>query len=161
MEEKNVKQISQLSKQTKNNIPPATITKNTILAAIFFFDIDNLNTHSLFNGAAINQDKPIMALYTNARVGGIDIKLILNSKLAGSIITKQLMNQLGCQVDHTAITQIITTNENTKTLIREIDNFLFEINGIQISTKVLIMKATQYQALVENNWLLKTNTMFD
>ncbi|KAG9292726.1 hypothetical protein G9A89_008314 [Geosiphon pyriformis] len=40
--------------QTKSNILPATITENTTLAAIFSFDIDNLNTHSLFSGAAIN-----------------------------------------------------------------------------------------------------------
>ncbi|KAG9291120.1 hypothetical protein G9A89_012992 [Geosiphon pyriformis] len=131
----------------KSNISPATITENTTLATIFPFDIDNLNTHSLFSGAAINQDKPIMALYTDARVEGIDIKLILDSGSAGSIIMKQLMDQLGCRVDHAATAWILTADENTKTPIGEIDNFPFEINGIQIPTKVLIMKATQYQAL--------------
>ncbi|KAG9295795.1 hypothetical protein G9A89_009024 [Geosiphon pyriformis] len=79
MEGRNVEQIFQLFKQTKSNISPATITKDTTLTVIYSFDIDNLNTHSLFNGVAINQDKPIMALYTDARVGGIDIKLILDS----------------------------------------------------------------------------------
>ncbi|KAG9287988.1 hypothetical protein G9A89_017583 [Geosiphon pyriformis] len=49
-----IEQISQPSKQTKSNIPLATITKDTTLAAIFPFDINNLNTHSLFSGAAIN-----------------------------------------------------------------------------------------------------------
>ncbi|KAG9284369.1 hypothetical protein G9A89_023626 [Geosiphon pyriformis] len=68
VERENIEQISQSSKQTKNNIPPATITKDTTLATIFPFDINNLNTHSLFSRAAINQDKPITALYTNARV---------------------------------------------------------------------------------------------
>ncbi|KAG9304201.1 hypothetical protein G9A89_019763 [Geosiphon pyriformis] len=90
----NVEQIFKPSKQTKSNILLATITENTTLAAIFLFDIDNLNTHSLFSRAAINQDKPIIALYTDARVGRIDIKLILDSKLASSIIMKQLMDQL-------------------------------------------------------------------
>ncbi|KAG9285620.1 hypothetical protein G9A89_009260 [Geosiphon pyriformis] len=94
VERGDIEQISQPSKQTKSNIPPATITENTTLAAIFPFDIDNLNTYSFFSGAAINQDKPIMALYTNARVRGIDIKLILDSRSANSIITKQLMDQL-------------------------------------------------------------------
>ncbi|KAG9299688.1 hypothetical protein G9A89_006404 [Geosiphon pyriformis] len=148
-----IEQISQPSKQTKSNIPPVTITKDITLAAIFPFDINNLNTHSLFSGTAINQDKPITALYTDARVRGIDIKLILNSGSAGSIITKQLIDQLGRQVDCAATTQIITVNENTKTPIREIDNFLFEINGIQIPTKVLVIEATQYQALIGNDWL--------
>ncbi|KAG9291016.1 hypothetical protein G9A89_012888 [Geosiphon pyriformis] len=147
MEERNVEQIFQPSKQIKSNIPPAIITEDTILATIFFFDINNLNTHSFFSGAAINQDKPIMALYTDTRVKKIGIKLILNSGSASSIIIKQLMDQLA--------------NENTKTLIEEIDNFSFEINGIQIPTKILIMKATQYQALVENDWLSKANAILD
>ncbi|KAG9298206.1 hypothetical protein G9A89_002694 [Geosiphon pyriformis] len=105
------------------NIPPVTITEDTTLATIFLFDIDNLNTHSLFSEAVINQNKPIMALYTNVRVRGINIKLILDNRSASSIITKQF-------IDHTAT-----------------------INGIQIPTKVLIMEATQYQALVGNDWL--------
>ncbi|KAG9289162.1 hypothetical protein G9A89_022471 [Geosiphon pyriformis] len=102
VEGRDVEQISQPSKQTKNNIPPATITENTTLAAIFSFDIDNLNTHSFFSGAAINQNKPIKALYTDVRVGEINIKLILDSGSAGSIIMKQLIDQLGHRVDYAA-----------------------------------------------------------
>ncbi|KAG9304204.1 hypothetical protein G9A89_019766 [Geosiphon pyriformis] len=161
VKKRDIKQISQPFKQTKSNILPATITEDTILAAIFSFDINNLNTHSLFSGAAINQNKPIMVLYTDIRVGGIDIKLILNNRSASSIITKQLMNQLGCQVDCVATTWIIIVDGNTKTPIGKIDNFSFEINGIQISTKVLVIEATQYQALVENNWLSKANTILN
>ncbi|KAG9305089.1 hypothetical protein G9A89_007729 [Geosiphon pyriformis] len=115
------------TRQTKSNIPPATIIKNTILAVIFLFDINNLNTHSLFSGAAINQDKPIMALYTNARIGRINIKLILDS---------------GSAVDHAVTAQIITADGNTKILIRKIDNFPFKINRIQISTKHARVPAT-------------------
>ncbi|KAG9296605.1 hypothetical protein G9A89_015197 [Geosiphon pyriformis] len=76
-----------------------------------------------------------MALYTDARVREINIKLILNSRSAGSIITKQLINQLGCQVDCAATAWIITADGNTKTPIGEIDNFPFKINRIQIPTK--------------------------
>ncbi|KAG9289628.1 hypothetical protein G9A89_014363 [Geosiphon pyriformis] len=100
MEKRNVEQTSKSFKQTKSNIPPATITEDTILAAIFLFDINNLNIHSLFSEAAINQDKPIAALYTDAR--------------------------------------IIIADGNTKTLIREINNFSFKINKIQIPTKEMI-----------------------
>ncbi|KAG9306844.1 hypothetical protein G9A89_005745 [Geosiphon pyriformis] len=147
VERGDIERISQPSKQTKSNILPATITEDTTLATIFPFDINNLNTHSLFSGAAINQNKPIMVLYTNTRVRRIDIKLILDSRSAGSIITKQFMNQLGRRVDRAATARIITVDRNTKTLIEEIDNFPFEINGIQIPIKVLVMEATQYQAL--------------
>ncbi|KAG9294588.1 hypothetical protein G9A89_008067 [Geosiphon pyriformis] len=103
----------------------------------------------------IPPDKPITALYINARVREIDIKLILNSGSAGSIITKQLMDQLGCRIDHAATAWIITADGNTKILIGKINNFSFKINGIQISTKVLIIEATQYQALP---MLLSTRT---
>ncbi|KAG9298026.1 hypothetical protein G9A89_018854 [Geosiphon pyriformis] len=112
---RDVEQISKPSKQTKSNIPPATITENTTLATIFSFNIDNLNTHSLFSETAINQNKPITTLYTDARVGGINIKLILDSRSA---------------VDHATTARIITVNRNTKTPIGEIDNFSFKINGI-------------------------------
>ncbi|KAG9303806.1 hypothetical protein G9A89_018703 [Geosiphon pyriformis] len=43
--------------------------------------------------------KSITTMYMDAKVDGQSIKLILNSGSAGSIITKQLMNQLGCWVD--------------------------------------------------------------
>ncbi|KAG9306206.1 hypothetical protein G9A89_016110 [Geosiphon pyriformis] len=76
-----------------------------------------------------------MALYTNTRVRGIDIKLILNSGSADSIIMKQLIDQLGCQVDYATTAWIITTDGNTKTPIREINNFPFKINRIQIPIK--------------------------
>ncbi|KAG9299053.1 hypothetical protein G9A89_020366 [Geosiphon pyriformis] len=145
VEGRDIEQISQPSKQTKSNIPLVTITKDTTLATIFSFDIDNLNTHSLFSGAVINQDKPIMALYTDARIGRIDIKLILDSGSADCATT----------------VWIITVDGNTKIPIEEIDNFPFEINGIQISTKVLIIEATQYQALVGNDWLSKANATLD
>ncbi|KAG9288461.1 hypothetical protein G9A89_015667 [Geosiphon pyriformis] len=83
-------------------------------------------------------------MYTNTRVNGQSIKLIFNSGLAGSIVTRQLMDQLA--------------DRATKTPIGKIDNFPFKVNSIIISIKVLVIKATQYQALVSNDWLSKTNT---
>ncbi|KAG9298600.1 hypothetical protein G9A89_000819 [Geosiphon pyriformis] len=43
----------------------------------------------------------------------------------------------------------------------EIDDFPIEINGIIIPIKVLVMEATQYQVLVGNNWLSKTNAILN
>ncbi|KAG9304434.1 hypothetical protein G9A89_019996 [Geosiphon pyriformis] len=100
-------------------------------------------------------------MYTNAKVDGHSIKLILDSGSTGSIITKQLMDQLNCRVDHAVSTRIITADGVTKTLIGEIDDFPIEVNGIIVPIKVLVMKATQYQALVGNNWLSKTNATLD
>ncbi|KAG9302862.1 hypothetical protein G9A89_022278 [Geosiphon pyriformis] len=143
-----------------NNIPPATITDNKFLAAIFPFKLEEITTVPLFSGAII-EEKPIMVMYTDTKVDGQYIKLILDSGLAGSIITKQLMDQLGHKVNKAASTRIITANEATKTPIGKIDNFPFEINGIIVPIKVLVMEATQYQALVGNDWLTKTNAIFN
>ncbi|KAG9285839.1 hypothetical protein G9A89_013264 [Geosiphon pyriformis] len=134
------------------NIPPATITENKSLAAIFPFELKETINPPLFSGAAL-EEKPITIMYTDAKVDGHSIKLILNSGSAGSIITKQLIDQLDCQIDHAASAKIITANEATKTPIEEIDDFPIEVNGIIVPIKVLIIEATQYQALIGNNWL--------
>ncbi|KAG9287476.1 hypothetical protein G9A89_023848 [Geosiphon pyriformis] len=78
-------------------------------------------------------------MYTNTRVDGHPIKLILD----------------------TASARIITANGATKTPIGEIDDFPIEINGIIVPIKVLVMNATQYQVLVGNDWLSKTNAVLD
>ncbi|KAG9284383.1 hypothetical protein G9A89_023640 [Geosiphon pyriformis] len=143
-----------------SNIPPATITNDKLLAAIFPFKFKELLSMLLFSRAAL-KEKPITTIYTNAKVDGHFIKLILNSESVGSIITQQLMDQLDCQVNHAASARIITANRATKTPIGEIDDLSIEINGIIIPIKVLVMEVTQYQALVGNNWLSKTNTMLN
>ncbi|KAG9299858.1 hypothetical protein G9A89_003402 [Geosiphon pyriformis] len=143
-----------------NNIPLATITNDELLAAIFLFEFKKLLQTPLFNGATLEK-KPITAMYTNAKVDGQAIKLILDSSLANSIITRQLINQLGYQVDCTASTKIITANGATKMPIGKIDKFSYKINSLITLIKVLVIKATQYQALVSNDWLFKTNAILD
>ncbi|KAG9297766.1 hypothetical protein G9A89_011281 [Geosiphon pyriformis] len=106
-----------------NNILPATITDNESLAIIFLFELKEITTVPLFSGAAL-EEKPITVMYTDAKVDGQYIKLILDSESADSIITKQLMDQLGHQIDRAVSTKIITAN------------------GIIVPIKVLVMKAT-------------------
>ncbi|KAG9287783.1 hypothetical protein G9A89_017378 [Geosiphon pyriformis] len=124
-----------------NNILPAMVTKNESLIAIFPFKLEETINPPLFSGAALKK-KPITAMYTNVKVDGHFIKLILDSGLAGSIITRQLMDQLDHQVDHAASARIITADGMTKTLIKEIDNFPIKVNGIIVPIKVLVMEAT-------------------
>ncbi|KAG9300527.1 hypothetical protein G9A89_002405 [Geosiphon pyriformis] len=57
--------LSVITANGLNNIPVSK--PYTTLAAIFPFDIDGLNTNSLFSETTINQNKPIMALYTDAK----------------------------------------------------------------------------------------------
>ncbi|KAG9300315.1 hypothetical protein G9A89_011388 [Geosiphon pyriformis] len=143
-----------------NNILPAIITKNKSLNTIFPFELEESSATPLFSKTALEK-KPITAMYTDVKVDDHFIKLILDSGSAGSIITRQLMDQLGCRVDRTASTKIITADKVTKTPIGEIDDFLIEINDIIVPIKVLIMEVTQYQALIGNNWLSKTNATLD
>ncbi|KAG9288290.1 hypothetical protein G9A89_021321 [Geosiphon pyriformis] len=62
---------------------------------------------------------------------------------------------------NTVSTRIITADEATKTPIGEINDLPIEINSIIVPIKVLIMEATQYQALVGNDWLSKINATLD
>ncbi|KAG9303483.1 hypothetical protein G9A89_018379 [Geosiphon pyriformis] len=105
-----------------SNIPPAIITENKSLAAIFSFEFKETAAMLLFSEAAL-EAKPITTMYTDAKVEGQSIKFILDSGSVG-------------------------TDGVTKTPISEIDDFPFKINDIVTPIKVLVMEATQYQALV-------------
>ncbi|KAG9299517.1 hypothetical protein G9A89_020688 [Geosiphon pyriformis] len=98
---------------------------------------------SLFSGAAL-EEKLITTIYTDTKVDGHSIKLILDSGLAGSIITRQLIDQLGHRINRAVSARIITADGVTKTLISEINNPPIEINSIIVPIKVLVMEATQY-----------------
>ncbi|KAG9298313.1 hypothetical protein G9A89_002801 [Geosiphon pyriformis] len=83
-----------------------------------------------------------MAMYTNAKVNSHPIKLIFDIGLADSIITKQLMNQLGYQIDCAISTKIITANKTTKTPIGEINNFSFE------ELELYLTKTTEHTLII-------------
>ncbi|KAG9297219.1 hypothetical protein G9A89_019500 [Geosiphon pyriformis] len=114
------------------NILPAASTEDESLVAIFPFELEKITSVPLFSGAALDT-KPITMMYTNAKVN----------------------------VDQAASTRIITADGATKTPIGKIDNFPFKVNSIIVLIKVLVIKATQYQALVGNNWFMKTNAILD
>ncbi|KAG9288715.1 hypothetical protein G9A89_004334 [Geosiphon pyriformis] len=118
-----------------SNISPAIITNDKSLVAIFLFKLEKLLFMLLFNKAALEK-KLITTIYTDIKVDGHFIKLILDSRSAD-------------------------TDEATKTPIGEIDDLSIEINDIIVLIKVLVMEAIQYQALVGNNWLSKINTTLD
>ncbi|KAG9301806.1 hypothetical protein G9A89_003193 [Geosiphon pyriformis] len=100
-----------LKQMINNNIPLATITNNKLLAAIFLFKIKEPTETPLFSGAILDT-KPITAMYTDVKVDGQAIKLILDS------------------VDHAASTRIITADGTTKTPIGEINNFFIKVNAL-------------------------------
>ncbi|KAG9285425.1 hypothetical protein G9A89_010900 [Geosiphon pyriformis] len=149
------------SNPSNNTISPAQIAQNANLSDIFSFEFEANESPFLLSNAAANKQKAITAMYTEATVEGKPIRLILDSGSAESIITYQLMQQLQRTVNRPAQTVIVTADDIKKTPVGEIDNFLFTIDGITISVKVLVMNTSQYQALVRNDWLLKANANLD
>ncbi|KAG9287751.1 hypothetical protein G9A89_004154 [Geosiphon pyriformis] len=145
------------SNSSNNTIPLAQIAQNANLSNIFSFEFEANESPFLLSNAAANEQRAITAMYTEATVKRKPIQLILNSGLAGSIITYQLMQQLQRTVDRSVQTVIVTADGIKKTPVRKIDNFPFTIDGITILVKVLVMNAPQYQALIGNDWLLKAN----
>ncbi|KAG9294422.1 hypothetical protein G9A89_001927 [Geosiphon pyriformis] len=153
--------VAPRSNSFNNTIPPAQIAQNANFLDIFSFEFEANESLFLLSNAAINEQKTITAMYTEAIVEGKPIQLILDSRFTGSIITYQLMQQLQKTVDRSAQTVIVIADDMKKTLVGKIDNFPFIIDGITISVKVLVMDAPQYQALIENDWLLKANAKLD
>ncbi|KAG9301426.1 hypothetical protein G9A89_018098 [Geosiphon pyriformis] len=121
---------------TPTTIPPARITENANLSDIFPFEFKANESPFLLSNTTANEQKAIMAMYTEAEVERKTICLILNSRSTGIIVT---------------------TDGMKKTPVGEINNFLFTLDGITIPVKVLIMDAPQYQALIRNDWLQKAN----
>ncbi|KAG9290851.1 hypothetical protein G9A89_011000 [Geosiphon pyriformis] len=122
-----------------SNILPATVTNNELLNAIFPFELEESSNMPLFSGAAL-EEKPITAMYTDVKIDGHHIKLILDSA---------------------ASARIIMADRVTKTPISKIHDLPIKINSIIVLIKVFVMEATQYQALVGNDWLSKINTTLD
>ncbi|KAG9287172.1 hypothetical protein G9A89_003020 [Geosiphon pyriformis] len=125
---------------TSTTIPSARIAKNANLSDIFLFEFEANKSPFLLSNAAANEQKAITAMYTEAKVKRKTIRLILNNRSTGSIITYQLMQQL-----------------KRNTPIGKIDNFPFTLDEITIPVKVLVMDTPQYQAFIGNDWLQKAN----
>ncbi|KAG9293542.1 hypothetical protein G9A89_005545 [Geosiphon pyriformis] len=129
--------FNNLSNPSNHTIPPAQIAQNTNLSDIFPFEFEANESPFLLNNAAVNKQKAITVMYTEATMEGKPIRLILDSGSAGSIITYQLIQQLKQNVNRLAQTVIVTADSIKKTPVEKIDNFSFTINGITIPVKVL------------------------
>ncbi|KAG9294890.1 hypothetical protein G9A89_003230 [Geosiphon pyriformis] len=105
----------QNSSYTSTTIPPARIAENANLSDIFPFEFEANELPFLLSNAAANEQKAITAMYTETKVEGKAIHLILDSRSAGSIITYQLMQQLKRNVNRPAQTVIVTADGIKKT----------------------------------------------
>ncbi|KAG9299191.1 hypothetical protein G9A89_013839 [Geosiphon pyriformis] len=104
------------SNPSNHTISPAQIAQNANLSDIFPFEFEANESPFLLSNAAVNEQKAITAMYTEATVEGKAICLILDSRSARSIITYQLMQQLKQNVDRPVQTFIVTTNDCKKKL---------------------------------------------
>ncbi|KAG9287223.1 hypothetical protein G9A89_008853 [Geosiphon pyriformis] len=118
-----------------NTIPSAQIAQNTNLSDIFPFEFKANKSPFLLSNAAVNEQKAITAMYTEATVEEKPIQLILDNGSTRSIITYQLIQQLNQNVDRLTQTVIVTANSMKKTPVGEINNFPFTIDGITILVK--------------------------
>ncbi|KAG9305105.1 hypothetical protein G9A89_007745 [Geosiphon pyriformis] len=123
---------------SNNTIPSAQIAQNANFSDIFPFKFEANKSPFLLNNTAVNEQKAITAMYTEATIE--------KNEFAESIITYQLMQQLNQNVDRPAQTIIVTANNMKKTPVRKIDNISFTINGITILVKVLVIDTPQYQS---------------
>ncbi|KAG9292627.1 hypothetical protein G9A89_006999 [Geosiphon pyriformis] len=123
---RNINRTKNSFNKLSQTIPPAVATEDSSLTAIFPFKLEK--NKAMFNEVALDKKHSITAMYTKATVNNTPIKLILNSRSAGSIITLQLVNQLGFKVDCATTSQIIIANESTKLSYGKIDSFSFKIN---------------------------------
>ncbi|KAG9296920.1 hypothetical protein G9A89_006875 [Geosiphon pyriformis] len=113
-------------------IPPAQIAENTNLTDIFPFEFEANESLFLLSNAAANEQKAIMAMYTEAEVEEKTICLILDNGSTGIIVI---------------------ANGMKKTLVREIDNFPFTLDGITILVKL-------QKANANLNWETQELTIF-
>ncbi|KAG9303208.1 hypothetical protein G9A89_000743 [Geosiphon pyriformis] len=88
------KVVAPRSNPSNHIILPAQIAQNPNLSDIFLFEFEANKSPFLLSNAAVNEQKAITAMYTEATVEEKPIHLILNNGLAGNIITYQLMQQL-------------------------------------------------------------------
>ncbi|KAG9297342.1 hypothetical protein G9A89_004004 [Geosiphon pyriformis] len=112
------------SNSSNNTILPAQNAQNVNFSDIFPFEFEANKSSFLLSNATANKQKAITAMYTEATT----------------------VNQQEVLLPTTQ-TVIVTADGIKKTPVREINNFLFTIDGITIPVKVLVMNTPQYQAL--------------
>ncbi|KAG9298963.1 hypothetical protein G9A89_020276 [Geosiphon pyriformis] len=82
-----------------NTISPAQIAQNANLLDIFPFEFEANKSPFLLSNAAVNKQKAITAMYTEATVEGKPIQLILNSGSAGTLVENNWLLKANANLD--------------------------------------------------------------
>ena len=95
------------------------------------------------------------ALYYDASIKGIEIPLIIDTGAVGSIVSCQLLNDLGMHIDRPTTTLMINVNGEKKRPLGEVVDFPITIQGVTIPISMVITEVSSYTAIVRNDWLSK------
>lgn len=101
------------------------------------------------------------AMYCEAYVKGVKIPLIVDTGAAGSIVTCQLLHEIGVAIDRPSTTMMINVNGERKRPLGEVLNFPITIQGITIPVDMVVIDADSYSAIVGNDWLAKVQASVD
>ena len=102
------------------------------------------------------------ALYCDAEVKGRLIPLILDSGASGSIVSCQLLNDLGIAIERPSTTVMINVHREQKRPLGEVLNFPITIQGVTISADIVVVTDAQsYSVIVGNDWLSKVKALID
>ncbi|GBC33781.2 retroviral-like aspartic protease 1 [Rhizophagus irregularis DAOM 181602=DAOM 197198] len=89
------------------------------------------------------------AMYCDAMIKGKRIPLIVDTGAAGSIVTCQLLNDLGIAIDRPSAIVMINVNGEKKRPLGEVLDFLITFGGVTVPINVVVIDTESYSAIEE------------
>ncbi|CAJ0906246.1 12426_t:CDS:2 [Entrophospora sp. SA101] len=89
-------------------------------------------------------------------IGNKETEVVINTGSGVSLITQQYLNKLGRQIDQESNSQLVDINGKETRPLGAVKNVLVTINGKKpIHIDMAVMRATNYNVILGNNWLRK------
>ncbi|POG79864.1 hypothetical protein GLOIN_2v1869520 [Rhizophagus irregularis DAOM 181602=DAOM 197198] len=88
------------------------------------------------------------AMYCDAMIKGKRIPLIVDTGAAGSIVTCQLLNDLGIAIDRPSAIVMINVNGEKKRPLGEVLDFPITVGGVTVPINVVVIDTESYSAIV-------------
>ncbi|CAG8762083.1 22309_t:CDS:2, partial [Rhizophagus irregularis] len=91
------------------------------------------------------------AMYCDAMIKGKRIPLIVDTGAAGSIVTCQLLNDLGIAIDRPSAIVMINVNGEKKRPLGEVLDFPITVGGVTVPINVVVIDTESYSAIFESD----------
>ncbi|CAB4383996.1 unnamed protein product [Rhizophagus irregularis] len=101
------------------------------------------------------------AMYCDTMIKGKRIPLIVNTGAAGSIVTCQLLNDLGIAIDRPSAIVMINVNREKKRPLGEVLDFQITVGGVTVPINMVVIDVESYSAIVGNDWLSKVQAQLN